>query len=170
MTKRSMFCVLAVGLLLPSTGCQCMSNFLCSQPACGGSAGGYVADDCGGCGNCDSCLGGGCDTGCNSYGRPCFPLIRNVFQYVHRVHDCMCSSGCGTMGCGPRYTDAWSSSSCGGCGNCGGSHSSAYQAPYDVTPYMEPQPSQEPTIAPQPPASRTSYRPGRHQGRIAVGI
>lgn len=176
MIKRSIFCVLAVGLLLPSTGCHCLSSWLCCQPACGGPAVGYAVGDCGGCGNCDDCLGAACDVGRGYCGRPCFPLIQSMFGYVQRLHNCMCGMGCGPMGCGPAYTEEWTNgpsgcgSSCGGCGNCGGGYGSAYQAPYDVSPYVEPQPAQEPNLAPEPSASRTSYRPNRHRGRIAVGI
>jgi len=163
MFKRSMFSFLAAGMLFSS---YC----LVSPPAYGEPVGGYAVGDCGGCGNCADCLG----TYSNPYGRPCFPLIQNMYQYFSRLHHCMRSAGCGA-GCGPVYTDEWRSdppgcSSCDRHGNWTGGHSGVYQAPYEVSPHMQP----EPTAAPQPTASRTSYRqsrrPSRHPGRIAVGI
>ena len=200
MIKQKVFCLLAAGVLLNITGCQCLNSVFCCQPACGGDAVGYPSAGYGGAsygaggyeaGVYDAGGCGGCEGGCNSCARPCFPLVQKIFVGLQAIKRCVVCHGCadGCSGCGEKYWSEWHNDppSCGdpcdGCGNWTGCRSGAYQAPYSVTPYAEPQ--GVPTEAPEPPGSQAGYyidqqppvmspaagyRSYRHPGRIAVGI
>ena len=188
MIKQKVFCLLAAGTLLATTGCHCLSSVLCCQGAGGGTVGyspvgyGEAGYSAGGC--------GGCEGGCDSCARPCFPLLGKIFNGLNAIKRCIVCHGCasGCSGCGERYSSEWHNDPpgcadpCDGCGNWTGCRGGVYQAPYNVTPYAQPQ--GVPTEAPEAPAAQAGYRtyqqsptmsPAgyrtyRHPGRISVGI